>query len=154
MAGRNRFILFFCLAEILALTGCTGTPPTHLGQFAPCPDSPNCVSTQATDEPHAIHPIAYTGNKNEARKHLLKIIHSLPRTRVITDNENYFHVEFTSRVFRFVDDAEFFLEKENGRIHFRAASRLGYSDLGANRKRMDTIRSRFIASAPAINNKP
>ncbi len=73
---------------------------------------------------------------------------------MVVDREDYLHVEFTSLIFRFKDDTEFYLSIEDAKIHFRSASRLGYSDLGANRKRMETIRLRFISSAPSINLKP
>jgi len=148
MSEKKRFLFYSCLAVVLTLTGYAGKTPTTLGQFASCPDSPNCVSTQATDEEHAIDPISFSGNKAEAKNRLLGIIHSLPRTRVVTDTQDYLHVEFTSRVFRFVDDTEFYFGVTDGTIHFRSASRLGYSDLGANRKRMETIRARFITSTP------
>jgi uncharacterized protein (DUF1499 family) len=125
-----------------------------LGQFAPCPNTPNCVSTQATDEEHAIDPIPHFGTVNSAKKNLLQIVHSLPRTRVVVDQEDYLHVEFTSLIFRFVDDAEFYLGVEDEMIHFRSPSRLGHSDLGANRKRMEAIRSRFISINSNRNPKP
>lgn len=154
MSKGKRFFKYLCLAGALTLTGCAGKPPTHLGQFAPCPDSPNCVSTQATDEKHAIDPIPYAGTKTKAKRRLLEIIHSLRQARLISAKEDYLHVEFVSQVFRFVDDVEFFLGKEDQKIHFRSASRLGYSDLGANRTRMEALRSRFVSSGPTINNKP
>ncbi len=135
------------LAAVL-LTGCTGSPPATLGTFANCPDSPNCVSTKARDETHAIGPIKTSIPKKEAQERILKIVASLPRTQVVTQSEDYLHVEFTSRIFRFVDDVEFFFAEEPGTIHFRSASRLGRSDLGVNRKRMETIRRLFEASAP------
>lgn len=150
MPGK-RLILFFWLAEVIALSSCAGSPPSNLGQFAPCPASPNCVSTQAKDETHAIAPIAYSGAKEEAKKRLVKIIHSFPRTRVVVDKNDYIHAEFTSRLFRFVDDMEFYFEIEKGKIHFRSASRVGHSDLGVNRKRMENIRSRFAFSEPSKN---
>lgn len=148
MSEKKRSLLYSCLAVVLTLTGCTGKTPTTLGQFAPCPDSPNCVSTQASDEKHVINPISFSENKVEAKNRLLTIIHSLPRTRVVANTQDYLHVEFTSRVFRFVDDTEFYFGVTGGTIHFRSASRLGRSDLGANRKRMETIRARFISSTP------
>lgn len=154
MTGGKRFLLYFCLAEVLFLAGCAGNPPANLGQFAPCPESPNCVSTQATDEKHGMKSIPYSGTTDTAKKNLLKIVRSLPRTRVVADKEDYLHVEFTSRIFRFVDDVEFYLGIEDAKIHFRSASRLGHSDLGANRKRMETIRSQFIASDPSSYIKP
>ena len=154
MSGKKPFFLYYFLAQVLALSGCAGTPPLDLGQFAPCPSSPNCVSTQATDEKHAIDPIPYSGTKTEVKKRLLTIIHSLPRARMVVDREDYLQVEFTSRLLRFIDDTEFHLGIEDARIHFRSASRLGYSDLGVNRKRMENIRSRFISSDPVVDPKP
>jgi uncharacterized protein (DUF1499 family) len=142
----NKLILYFFLVCGLAVSGCTGNPPSNLGQFAPCPESPNCVSTQANDEIHGIAPIAYSDERKPTQKRLLKIIHSLPRTQVVVEGDDYFHVEFTSRVLRFVDDVEFYFGVEAGKIHFRSASRIGHSDLGVNRKRMENIRSRFTAS--------
>jgi uncharacterized protein (DUF1499 family) len=142
----KKLILYFCLACVLAVSGCAGSVPSNLGQFAPCPESPNCVSTQAKDETHAIALIAYSDDRKPAQKRLLKIIHSFPRTQVVVERDDYFHVQFTSRVLRFVDDVEFYFAVEAGKIHFRSASRIGHSDLGVNRKRMEAIRSRFTSA--------
>jgi len=65
----------------------------------------------------------------------------IPRARLVTESENYLHYEFTSLLFRFVDDGEFLLDSESNVIHFRSSSRVGYSDVGANRKRIETIRA-------------
>ena len=142
MSGK-KWIFYFWSAIAIAVSSCSGDLPANLGQFAPCPDKPNCVSTQANDEEHAIPSIAYSGSSQEAKTRLEKIIHSLPRTRVVVDKDDFIHVEFTSKIFRFVDDVEFYLAKEEGKIHFRSASRVGRSDLGVNRKRMEEISSRF-----------
>ncbi|MEN6474950.1 MAG: DUF1499 domain-containing protein [Syntrophaceae bacterium] len=127
--------------------GFTGSRPHNLGvkdgALAACPDSPNCVSTQAKDARHAIAPLTYTTSREQALQRLTDIIRSLPRTRIVTSRADYLHVEFTSALFRFVDDVEFFLDDTAKTIHFRSASRLGYSDLGVNRKRMEEIRRRF-----------
>jgi uncharacterized protein (DUF1499 family) len=141
--------LFFCLIGTLAISACTGSVPTTLGQFAPCPASPNCISTQAKDATHAIAPILYSDDRKSAQKRLLKIIHSLPGARVVTEKDDYLHVQFTSSLLRFVDDVEFYFAVEEGKIHFRSASRIGHSDLGVNRKRVEAIRSRFASSEPA-----
>lgn len=116
-------------------------------QFAPCPDSPNCVSTQApaTDQQHAIAPIAYTGTVAEAQQRLLAMINAMPDTKLITVEPDYIYVEFRSRLLRFVDDVEFYLDDTAHLIHFRSSSRLGYGDMGVNRKRMEAIRERFVA---------
>lgn len=114
-------------------------------RFAPCPDSPNCVSTQAppTDNTHAIAPIAYTGEREAAQQRLLAVIQAMPDTTIITAEREYIYVEFRSRLLRFVDDVEFYLDDTAKLIHFRSASRLGRGDLGVNRRRMEEIRRRF-----------
>lgn len=119
------------------------------GQFAPCPDTPNCVSTQAPadDSEHAIAPLTFTDSATAAHERLLAVIDEMPRTTMITDEAveggRYVHVEFRSFIFRFVDDVEFFINEANGTIEFRSAARLGRSDLGVNRQRMEEIRTKF-----------
>ncbi len=131
----------------LFLSCCSGTRPSMLGvkegKFAPCPGSPNCVSTQAQDDKHRIDPIRYTGTMEQAKQRLIQVISSMRRAKVITDTGDYIHAEFTSRLFRFVDDVEFSFDDTNKLINFRSASRKGYSDLGVNRKRMEEIRKRY-----------
>ncbi|HUI93584.1 MAG TPA: DUF1499 domain-containing protein [Chitinivibrionales bacterium] len=134
----------------LVLCVCSGTRPSNLGmqsgKLAPCPQSPNCVSTFASDKTHAIKPLTYTGTNVEAKQKLIRVIDSLPRTRIISDTGNYLDVEFTSFLWRFVDDVEFVLDDSTKTIQFRSASRLGYGDMGVNRKRMETIRAKFDLS--------
>ena len=108
-------------------------------QLSPCPSSPNCVSTQAPDEGHAIAPFRYRKSRAEAKEALKEVIGSLPRTKLVEEDESYLHYEFTSLLLRFVDDVEFLFDDEAKTIHFRSASRTGYSDLGVNRKRMEQV---------------
>jgi uncharacterized protein (DUF1499 family) len=110
-------------------------------QLSPCPSSPNCVSTQAQDEGHAIEPIRYRKSRAEAKEALKEVIRSMPRTKLVEEDETYLHYEIMSLLFRFVDDVEFLLDDEAKTIHFRSASRTGYGDLGVNRKRMEQVRS-------------
>ena len=65
---------------------------------------------------------------------------SLPRVKLVEEDESYLHCEFTSLLFRFVDDVEFVFDDATKTLHFRSASRTGYGDLGVNRKRMEEIR--------------
>ena len=109
--------------------------------LASCPSSPNCVSTKAQDAGHAIAPYRYRESRAEAREALKSIICSLPRTKLVEEDETYLHYEFTSFVFRFVDDVEFLFDDKTKTIHFRSASRTGYRDFGVNRKRMEHLRS-------------
>jgi len=110
-------------------------------QLPPCPSSPNCVSTQAQDEGHAIGPFRYRKSRAEAKEALKEIVQSLPRTKLVEENESYLHYEFTSLLLRFVDDVEFLFDDDTKTIHFRSASRSGYGDLGVNRKRMEQLRT-------------
>jgi uncharacterized protein (DUF1499 family) len=109
--------------------------------LSPCPSSPNCVSTQAQDESHAIAPFRYQRTRAEAKEALKAIIRSLPRTKLVEEDDTYLHYEFTSLLLRFVDDVEFLFDDEAKTIHFRSASRTGYGDLGVNRRRMEEIRT-------------
>ena len=109
--------------------------------LAPCPSSPNCVSTKAQNEGQAIAPFRYHKSRTESKKALKEAIRSLPRTKLVEEDESYLHYEFTSLLLRFVDDVEFLFDDETKTIHFRSASRTGYGDLGVNRRRMEEIRS-------------
>ncbi len=107
----------------------------------PCPSSPNCVSTQARDEGHAIAPLRYKKPRAEAKEALKAAVATLPRVTLVEEDEFYLHYEFTSLLFRFVDDVEFLFDAAAHIIHFRSASRTGYGDLGVNRKRMEELRA-------------
>lgn len=140
------FTKWLWLAPLL-MVSCAGTRPPNLGvrdgRLAPCPKSPNCVSTDSKDEKHRMDPFPYATSLAEARDRLVEILQGMPRTRVITLDPDYIHAECRSRLFGFTDDVEFLLDDANKTIHFRSASRKGYSDLGVNRKRMEQIRERF-----------
>lgn len=132
---------------IVAVMGCVGSRTTRIGmaegKFTPCPKAPNCVSSQATDKLHAIEPFSCTGSPEEVRARLLAVVQGMKRAKVVTAQERYLHVEFTSAVFRFVDDVEFYLDDEKKVVQIRSASRVGRSDFGVNRRRMEAIRKLF-----------
>jgi uncharacterized protein (DUF1499 family) len=109
--------------------------------LSPCPSSPNCVSTLATDEGHAIAPFHYTKPRAEAKEALKAVINSLSRTTLVEEDESYLRYEFTSLLLRFIDDVEFLFDDDTKTVHFRSASRTGYSDLGVNRRRMEEVRA-------------
>ncbi|TGK12481.1 DUF1499 domain-containing protein [Leptospira fletcheri] len=150
----SRIVLGFLPFAFLTLVvaNCTGTRPTNLGvrdgKLAPCPSSPNCVSSQVvnSDETHFIFPYEYKSKTEDAQKKLVAAIQSLPRTLVVIEKPDYVYAEFTSFTMRFVDDVEFYFAPDQKTIHIRSASRLGHSDLGVNRKRMEKIRG--LLSAP------
>lgn len=109
-------------------------------RLEPCPSSPNCVVSVNGDEEHQIDPITYNSDRATAKETLLKVLSVVPRTEVIDSTDNYIHAESTSRIFKFVDDVEFYFPEDENVIHLRSASRVGESDLGVNRRRMEQIR--------------
>ncbi len=59
---------------------------------------------------------------------------------MIEQTNNYIHTLSRSRIFKFVDDVEFYFPPNESVIHLRSASRVGQSDLGVNRRRLEQIR--------------
>ncbi len=127
----------------------SGTKPDNLGvndgKLAACPNSPNCVSSQSpsSDETHFIQPLKYSSTPEKALTDLKAAIASEDRTKIINESSDYLYAEFKSALMGFVDDVEFYLDSSTNTIHVRSASRLGQSDLGVNRKRVETIRAKF-----------
>ena len=122
-----------------------GKRPSNLGvsagRLARCPEKPNCVSSQAADAARLIVPISYSGTATEMLARLKSILTTMPRVTVITESEGYLHAECKSALLGFVDDLEFYIDRAANVVHVRSASRVGYSDLGVNRKRVEAIRS-------------
>jgi uncharacterized protein (DUF1499 family) len=112
------------------------------GKLAPCPDSPNCVSSDAPGK-HAIAPFKLKVAPAQAWTALGQVLAATPRVNVVTLSEQYIHAEFTSSVLRFVDDVELSLRPQDGIIAVRSASRVGYYDFGANRTRVETLRQQL-----------
>lgn len=149
---KKRFLIGLTLVVVLIVGGLAimvsfSSKPSNLGlvdgRLAACPASPNCVSSQAIDAEHRMEPISFAGTSDEAWQRIKKLVRQTPRTKIVTMEDNYLHAEFRSAVFRFVDDVEFVVDPKTRRIHFRSASRVGYSDMGANRSRMEKIRAAF-----------
>ena len=128
-----------------------GSRPTDVGTgvLAPCPDKPNCVRSGATDPRHAIAPIAATAPLPDALAVLVGIAAAMPGARVVTARADYAHLEFATPLMGFVDDVEFAVDAAGGVIQVRSASRVGTSDFGVNRKRIDDLRRAFAAAGKA-----
>uniref|UniRef100_A0A832H2K4 DUF1499 domain-containing protein n=1 Tax=Oscillatoriales cyanobacterium SpSt-402 TaxID=2282168 RepID=A0A832H2K4_9CYAN len=124
-----------------------GKRPTNLGvkdgRLSPCPSSPNCVCSYDTDAVHAIVPLSFSGEPSEAIAKLKQVIQSMERTTIITESLDYLYAEFKSKLIGFVDDVEFYVDPAAKVIHVRSASRLGKSDLGVNRNRIEQIREQL-----------
>ena len=126
------------LACLPLLSACAGEPPQNIGalngRLADCPDSPNCVCSFEARESHYIEPLE--ANLSQVQQVLM----GLPEARIVSSTGNYLHAEFSSRLMGFVDDVEFLYDPQTEVTHVRSASRLGYSDLGVNRKRIESLR--------------
>ena len=139
-------------AVVLGVLSAISRRPENLGvrngRLADCPASPNCVATQSGSAGQRMAPWRYEGSPQAAAERLKRIVGAMPRAKIVAASNDYLHAEFTSALFRFVDDVEFLIDPAAGLIHFRSASRIGYSDLGANRRRMEDLRRRWEAPAP------
>ncbi len=133
---------FKTILYIIVMTLSTATQASAK-QLPPCPSSPNCVSSQATDADHAIAPFKIVGNIEEAWTALKKALISQSRTVITDETGNALHAQATSLVFRFVDDIDAILDTDARLIHIRSASRTGYGDFGVNRKRVEMLRSQL-----------
>jgi len=134
------------MASLWTLIGCSGQRPDNIGVqdglLTACPDSPNCVCSCEARDSHYIAPLP--GDMAALRRALTQT----PRNEIVRDDGDYLHVEFTTRLMRFVDDVEFLYQPEQGQIAVRSASRLGHSDLGANRQRIEELRA--LMNTPAV----
>ena len=129
------------LALLPFLTACAGEPPQNIGvrdgRLSPCPESPNCVSSFESDEEHSIAALDAT------LAQIQRVVLALDEANIVEQSSDYMYVEFTSRLMGYVDDVEFLYDSAGNQTHVRSASRLGYSDLGANRKRIEAIRAQL-----------
>jgi uncharacterized protein (DUF1499 family) len=126
------------------------SPAPQLGvqdgaRLRPCPDSPNCVCSQAEDAAHRVEPLAFTGPPEQAWQRLRAVLAGMTGVTVTEATDTYLRAEAVTVFWRFVDDVEFVLDAPAGVIHCRSASRLGHSDLGVNRRRIEQIRATLAA---------
>lgn len=110
------------------------------GRLAPLPAKPNCVSSEA-ETPQAKQVEPFVTSKDR-----LKAAVSATGGVIQSDTDDYMSATYTSSLMRFVDDVEF---RRDGTVwHVRSASRIGHSDMGANRKRVAAIRTALESVSP------
>ena len=139
---------FIGLITACILTSSSGDGSDSLGvregKLRPCPDRPNCVSTQSERRRHAMTPLPYLQTLEVSREKILSIIKGIKRAKIIKYTETYIHAEFKTSLWHFVDDVEFFLDENARVVHFRSSSRFGYYDFGLNRRRMKEISEKYL----------
>ena len=109
-------------------------------RLADCPDKPNCQGSDASEAERQVEPFALKGSGTETMAALVALIESRPDAAIAARDEHYLHATFTSSLMGFVDDVEFLVDEPAGLVRVRSASRLGHSDLGANARRIETLR--------------
>jgi len=133
----------FVLTCSLVLTACTGARPHNLGvvnsQLAPCPDTPNCVSSDSLDESHYVPAFKLEASSELVWSEIKLYIDSQSNMEIVRELKDYLYVESTSTLMRFVDDVELHLREQDGIIAVRSASRYGKSDFGVNKERIDDL---------------
>jgi len=112
-----------------------------------CPASPNCVSSLAADS-HFIAPLAYADTADAAFARLREILGRRSDAKIIAADAAAIRVEFRTPL-GFVDDGLFVLDSSNRRILCRSAARVGFWDMGKNRRRLEEIRQQFTSTAAA-----
>lgn len=153
-------VAWLLVGLVVVLAGCAGRLPVGIadgsGRFAPCPSSPNCVSSDAPidDRVHSIEALrlrseladdeAAADEDANAWQALIDYLESLPRVEIATRDEGYVHAVFTTRLMRYRDDVELALDPEGGVIRVRSASRVGHGDMGVNRARIESIRDALV----------
>lgn len=129
------------LVIIFACSGNRGERNTSASSgILDCSDTPNCVSSLAKNPKYRVEPFILRNDPQISWYMVLKTIGSLPRTTIVTQNDTEIHAECRSMIFRFVDDLMLRLSPSKGIVHIRSASRIGYSDFGVNRRRVENLR--------------
>lgn len=111
------------------------------GQLAPMPSSPNAVSSQTDSEEKRVNPLSFKTDLASSKTAVLKALESYGSIEVLTNTSNYIHAIHTTKTMRYRDDIEFYFDESARVIHFRSASRVGYSDRGLNRARYNKLSS-------------
>lgn len=146
------FALLVASAPAAALNLFPGSRPTDLGfvdgRFPRGDERPNWVSSTVdpTEQDRFVAPISFQGDAAKAWSRLGRVIANMPRATAVTRTDKYLHVEFASRIFGFIDDAQFALDARAGVIHVKSAARVGIRDFSVNRERVEAIRAAFAAS--------
>ena len=153
MAGKEKgvmnsiisiLVILFVISGVL-LWSCASNPPkVELvdGKLRPCPESPNCVSSESDRTSSRVEPLTFQGLPEKAWNDLKETIRQMGGN-IEQEHDGYLWATFTSKLFRFVDDVEFRMVSSDGVIHVRSGSRVGYSDLGVNRRRVEKLRTLF-----------
>lgn len=122
-------------AESIAITPVNNTP------MSPCPTSPNCVNSDSTTKRHGIAPITPTHSLSATWRDIANYITKTDGLKLVEHTDTLIRAEATSSLLKFVDDMVFEKRPSANHIAVRSESRKGYYDFGANRKRIEKLRT-------------
>ena len=136
-------------AAAFALAGCGApshfTKPQNPGSFTACAPAPHCVSSQASPGSFQhVEPFRFTGSADAAHRALVQTLRNDPEATVEKDDGNFVHATFKTTI-GFVDDVTFLIKPEEHFIDVKSSSRIGFSDLGVNNRRVERLRKQFEA---------
>ncbi len=121
------------------------TPGLINGQLAPLPSSPNAVSSQTENTDRYVEPFPFKADSTTTMAALHTMLGEFDSITILSETEKYIHAVSISAKMRYRDDLEFLLDEEENLVHFRSASRVGYSDMGLNRQRYNVLKERYNA---------
>ena len=137
-------VIILIIIALIALSIASRNAPDlgmHNGKLMPCPDTPNCQCSEYAGD-HYIEPVKIDPDQFTMEQ-AVEVIKSMDGKLIITENY-YIRAEFTTTLLRFIDDFELRFDNESGLLHIRSASRVGHSDLGKNRQRIDKFKSQLL----------
>lgn len=113
------------------------------GKLADLPRSPNAVSSQTNQSAKQVEALTLKGSAMETKAVIIDCLSKMGGNSIVSQTDDYIHAVFTSLLFRFKDDVEFYIDVAAGQVHFRSGSRVGYSDMGANLKRYKAFKALY-----------
>ena len=136
---------FLILSGVILMCACADNGDIRPGAVnMDCPSSPNCVSSLAMASDRQVPPFQLRPDYAENWEKVAAAVAGMPRTRIVTSSSTFLHAECKSAIFRFTDDLILQPNLATGKIDIRSASRVGYSDMGVNRKRVGALREKLV----------
>ena len=148
---KSAIVITILIIVVVSAVTKNSAVPSNLGVkeglLAPLPDSPNAVSSQTDQVDKRVEPFPYSGNLEQTKALIKKAASDFGGAQILVEKPDYLHLVFTVPFIPFKDDVEIFFSEQERLVHYRSASRVGYSDLGVNRKRYERLRSLYEQAA-------
>jgi uncharacterized protein (DUF1499 family) len=136
------------LVPVMLAGGCFWAEPEGIGldngTLKPCPESPNCVSSREKGQ-QRVEPLEFNGTLDETQKEIVAFLKEDYGASVVDRSDTYLYLTVRTTL-GFVDDLQFRFVPTKSIVHVRSASRVGRSDLGVNRERVEALRNHLRGS--------